>query len=518
MQGDDEQADGTHVAHDVRDAASAHVAAAAGVDTADANVQGDIEQADGARVADDVGDAAGAQVAAAAGADTADANVNIAGAHVAEAAGAVVEEGLNPAGARVRWGDLVGVDNIRTVVDNAHAKVVTWKKNYFEVPSSKCDKDFIAEAKRLLKHFNTKSNMEPVAINLLVIFFPLMLQKPSRRSKPEDHKRYLSKRLDWWKDGKINNLLSEAEEIQKRLLSTKKREAESSLRGFARLMAEGKVKQALKLMDADNEITGVHSLTDRVRGVLLEKHPRGEDMHPEAAIEGEPPAVQPVIFEEITAHAIQSAAMSVHGSGGPTNVDADIWRHALCSKKFGKLSDEFANEIAVATRRLCIEEVPHDHISLLLDGRLVPLMKEDDGVRPIGIGECLRRIMGRSVAKVTGGDVQQAGGTLQTCTGIEAGIEASVHAMARLFDDEECEAVLLVDAENAFNRLNRKTALHNMHHLCPPIARFLKNTYNKPSKLHLGDGTHITSEEGATQGDPASMQMYAVSSRKIIDS
>ena len=42
--------------------------------------------------------------------------------------------------------------------------------------------------------------------------------------------------------------------------------------------------------------------------------------------------------------------------------------------------------------------------------------------------------------------------------------------------------------------------------------------YNEQAKLHLGDGTHITSEEGATQGDPVSMQMYAVSSRKIIDS
>ena len=34
----------------------------------------------------------------------------------------------------------------------------------------------------------------------------------------------------------------------------------------------------------------------------------------------------------------------------------------------------------------------------------------------------------------------------------------------------------------------------------------------------MGDGTHITSEEGATQEAPFSMQMYAVSSRKIIDS
>ena len=326
--------------------------------------------------------------------------------------------------------------------------------------------------------------------------------------------------LQWWKDGRIDNLLAEAEEIQKRLRTgrQKKNEKENVNRGFARLMAEGNVKQALKLVDADNEITGVHAINDHVRNVLLDKHPVGEDINPEAVIQGEAPIVQPVIFEEISANAIQSAAKNVHGSGGPTNVDADLWRHVLCSKKFGKLSDDFAAEIAVATRRLCVDVIPHSYVNLLLDGRLVPLMKEDDGVRPIGIGECLRRIMGRSVAKLTGSDVQLAGGTLQTCTGIEAGIEASIHAMDRLFDNDECEAVLLVDAENAFNRLNRKTALHNMQHLCPPLFRFLANSYSEPSKLHLGDGSFIMSQEGATQGDPVAMQMYAVSSREAINS
>ena len=57
-------------------------------------------------------------------------------------------------------------------------------------------------------------------------------------------------------------------------------------------------------------------------------------------------------------------------------------------------------------------------------------MKEDNGVRPIGIGETLRRIMGKSVTKVVRSDVQLAGGCLQTCTGVEAGIESSIHAMS----------------------------------------------------------------------------------------
>ena len=63
-------------------------------------------------------------------------------------------------------------------------------------------------------------------------------------------------------------------------------------------------------------------------------------------------------------------------------------------------------------------------------------MKEDDGIRPVGIGEAMRRIIGKSVAKIVRPDVQKAGGTLQTCTGVEAGIEAAIHAMARTFKDE----------------------------------------------------------------------------------
>ena len=38
-------------------------------------------------------------------------------------------------------------------------------------------------------------------------------------------------------------------------------------------MLEGKVKQALKLVDANSEITGVHPLTPSVKAILEEKHP-----------------------------------------------------------------------------------------------------------------------------------------------------------------------------------------------------------------------------------------------------
>ena len=68
----------------------------------------------------------------------------------------------------------------------------------------------------------------------------------------------------------------------------------------------------------------------------------------------------------------------------------------------------------------------------------------------------------------------EACGPLQTCSGIEAGIEAAIHAMSKKFQEEETEGILLVDACNAFNSLNRSKGLKSVKEHCPPLFRFLK--------------------------------------------
>lgn len=80
---------------------------------------------------------------------------------------------------------------------------------------------------------------------------------------------------------------------------------------------------------------------------------------------------------------------------------------------------------------------------------------------------------------------------------------------ALLFQREDTEAILLVDASNAFNSLNRQTALHNIQLLCPSLATVLINTYRTPSELYV-DGNVLLSQEGTTQGDPLAMPMYAL--------
>ena len=269
-------------------------------------------------------------------------------------------------------------------------------------------------------------------------------------------------------------------------------------------MLLGKVKQALKLANEQEDIAGVHTLDDE---------PASED----AILPQEEQHVEPVTYEQINAEAVERAARNMSGSGGPTQVDADIWKVMVCSKAYGNATLALREGITLLARRLCSEEIPYENIALLFSNRLVPLRKRDDGVRPVGVGETLRRIIGKTVAKAFKEDIQNSCGPLQTCTGIQSGIEAAIHAVKNIFLQDDCEAVLLVDADNAFNRLNREVALKNVGQICPVIFQYIHNSYKEPAKLYLPDGSHILSKEGTTQGDNIAMGMYAIGTKPLID-
>ena len=75
-----------------------------------------------------------------------------------------------------------------------------------------------------------------------------------------------------------------------------------------------------------------------------------------------------------------------------------------------------------------------------------------------------------------------------------------------MFQSMDCEAVLLVDASNAFNSLNRQVALLNILNLCPSIATILINCYRSDIPLYI-DGDTLVSAEGI---DSLAMAMYAL--------
>ena len=183
-------------------------------------------------------------------------------------------------------------------------------------------------------------------------------------------------------------------------------------------------------------------------------------------------------------------------------MDAELYRRILCSKNFAAEGKTLREEIATLTRNL----LKFNYHPSLLEGytacRLVPLDK-NPGVRPIGVGVVLRRIIGKTTSAMFKEEIKEAVGPLQVCAGHSAGSEAAIHAMNQVFNEEGADGVLLIDATNAFNQMNRTVAMHNIRITCKEIALYIINTYRNPSRLFISGGGEISSQEGTTQGDPS---------------
>ncbi|XP_065918834.1 uncharacterized protein [Dysidea avara] len=401
-----------------------------------------------------------------------------------------------------QWGDLDGSCFI-SELDKVYLEVIHWKKNSFAVPRGSAGKAFVLELARLFRAVGEGSSLESVALKEIVVVCILLLQKPSRTSKDKDHTLLLEQRLKQWKDGNLLELVTEGGAIQGRLKSHLPKLSEAQLvRNFSKLMFEGKTKAALRLVSGYqrggvlnlDEIADSASPGHCVRDVLRAKHPPAQPLDPKCLLQhwADPPSVHPVIFSSLNAAVIRSAALRTSGAAGPSGIDARGWRR-LCTS-FHSASDL---------------------LSPFLVCRLIALDK-NPGVRPIGVCEVMRRIVAKAVLVILRDDIQEAAGSHQLCAGQLSGAEAAVHAVRKVFEEGSTEAVLLVDASNAFNSLNRLVALHNIRQLCPPLSTILINIYRSPASL-LVSGEVILSEEGTTQGDPLAMPMYALATVPLIN-
>ena len=124
-----------------------------------------------------------------------------------------------------------------------------------------------------------------------------MLQKPNAKSKPRDHSRYLTTRLERWKNGDLASLVAEAMEIQKRMRDSKthRRREENREKEFIRLMMLGKLGAAAKFINNDDNVKGVHPLTTEIIEILESKHPAGREVDRDVIIEGTAEPPQPVL-------------------------------------------------------------------------------------------------------------------------------------------------------------------------------------------------------------------------------
>ena len=104
---------------------------------------------------------------------------------------------------------------------------------------------------------------------------------------------------------------------------------------------------------------------------------------PSLLIDGEPPFVDPVMFENITESTIANAALRTRGSNGSSGLDADSWRRILVSKNFGTADHSLRSALANFARKISTTETEvlvsngttYTNLEAYTACRLIPLDK-----------------------------------------------------------------------------------------------------------------------------------------------
>ena len=340
------------------------------------------------------------------------------------------------------WGEVDG-DSFLHSVACCYDEVIHWRKILFRLPSGKSGRAFVSELCRLFHAYATGSALECVAMKAIMIMPVLLLQRPHHRSKNDDNISHLNRRLCLWNKGDIDGLVSEGRVLQRVLSSSKpSRMGKSSLkdniaRKFSNLMMCGRVKDALRLLSKDN-CGGLLPMSSSVMNALKTKHPKKQAPVPSTLV-GEPyvsvPPPHPIVFDQFV--------LKTSGAAGPSGLDAAAWRR-ICTS-FQRASSDLCDALSAVARRLCATFVDPAGLSAFVSCRLIALDK-CPGVRPIGVGETVRRIIAKAVLSVIKEDIREAAGSSQLCAGQLSGCEAAVHSVRTLFGSPDTEAAMLVSA------------------------------------------------------------------------
>ena len=123
--------------------------------------------------------------------------------------------------------------------------------------------------------------------------------------------------------------------------SKKARTVDDISKAFAKLVFQGKLPAAIKLLDSESS-TGLLNLTLEFLEGLKEKHPEAADIADESLLYGPIDYISPSEDKMIF-----NAATKTKGSAGPSGMDAELCRRILCSKNFKAEGKVLREEIAL---------------------------------------------------------------------------------------------------------------------------------------------------------------------------
>jgi len=142
---------------------------------------------------------------------------------------------------------------------------------------------------------------------------------------------------------------------------------------------------------------------------------------------------------------------------------------------------------------------------------LIPLRKKDGGVRPIAVGDTLRRLLAKWLLATTQG--RNAATALAPL--LTAFAKGSPYAVVAMGVQEQVNALhwstgwllLQVYLKNAFSSIAGPAILEALEHQCPSMTPWVRQAF-QPTPLLIGREV-IWSTKGVQQGDPQGPFLFA---------
>lgn len=193
---------------------------------------------------------------------------------------------------------------------------------------------------------------------------------------------------------------------------------------------------------------------------------------------------------DLTPAAVSRALRSFPASTapGPSGLRVQHLRDACLPGSTDAFIDHLLAIVALLSNgQACVAAAP-----FLAGASLVAVPKPRGGVRPIAIGEVLRRLTGKCLMESVRGRAREHLFPAQVGVTVPAGAEAAVHAVrawATRHRDAANKVLLKLDFTNAFNTVSRQQVLHHVRSQFPELARWVTWCYGAPSHLQFGDSS-----------------------------
>jgi len=176
--------------------------------------------------------------------------------------------------------------------------------------------------------------------------------------------------------------------------------------------------------------------------------------HPEAELPVLPsgPLPDPVRFDKVLVRKKVEGFFFIGSAAGASGTRPQFFKDILsCPNK--AVSDEALTSLTNLANHLVAGLAPRELAPFVAGAPLMALAKAGGGLRPIAIGETIRRLVSKCCCEATVEDAKIVFGSLQVGVATSGGAEASVHAVRRLakeFGEDPGKIMLKVDFSNAF--------------------------------------------------------------------